>query len=86
MFKLIIVGFLMLLNLEASTDEALKAFKNKDYATAFRLYEKSAIEGDAKAQSALSYLFSNGLGTKQDSTKAMFWLEKAAKGANSNTQ
>ena len=36
------IGLLMLLNLQASSSDALKAFKNKDYVKAFNLYEKSA--------------------------------------------
>ncbi|MFA7354258.1 MAG: sel1 repeat family protein, partial [Sulfurimonadaceae bacterium] len=65
MFKYLMIGFLAVFGLEASTEEALKAFKNRDYKTAFKLYEKSALDGDSKAQSALSYLYSNGLGTEK---------------------
>jgi len=63
MFKYLVAGFLVLLNLQASSSDALEAFKNKDYVKAFKLYEKSAKDGDSKAQSALSYLYANGLGT-----------------------
>jgi len=55
MFRYILVGLFILLNLQADTKDALEAFKNKEYSKAFKLYEKNAKDGDAKAQSALSY-------------------------------
>ncbi|MDQ1263203.1 MAG: uncharacterized protein QG559_204, partial [Campylobacterota bacterium] len=76
MLKYIVLLFLALLSVEAN--EALEAFKNKDYARAFKLYEKSAQDGDAQSQSALSYLYANGLGVQKDAKKSFEWLKKAA--------
>ena len=45
MFKFIIVAFFLLLQVEANTDEALKAFKAQQYQKAFELYVKSAFAG-----------------------------------------
>jgi len=84
MFRYVAIVSVVLVSLYAN--EALEAFKNKDYDKAFKLYKIKAKEGDNKAQGALSYLYSNGLGTLKDSTLSLFWLQKAANGSNANAQ
>ena len=62
----------------ASNEAALKAYKDKEYAKAFKLYEKEAKKGDTTAMNALSYLYYNGIGVEQDTKQSMSYLKKAA--------
>jgi len=64
--------------LSASSQEALKAYKNHQYKEAFGLYKEAALSGDIKAENALSYLYFNGVGTQKSNKKALHWLNKAA--------
>lgn len=50
----------------------------KDYSTAFRLYREAAERGNSLAQVCLSSMYIKGEGTQRDSSRAMYWLEKAA--------
>ena len=50
MFKYILSLFLISIILSAETADALKAFKNKEYDKAFKLYEKSAKAGGKKVE------------------------------------
>lgn len=86
MVKFFVIALLCVLGLQANSDEALQAFKAQQYEKAFALYHKSALSGDAKAQSALSYLYANGLGVQKDTKKSVEWLEKSANNANVNAQ
>ncbi len=61
-----------------ATQSALEAFKQHDYKRAFQYYAQEAKEGNTTAQNALSYLYFNGLGTTQNSTKGLEWLRQAA--------
>ena len=75
----IIILFLLSITLAfASTQDALAAYKNKEYTKAFKLYSIAAKAGDVRAQNALSYLYFNGVGTVKDKEKGLEWLQKAA--------
>jgi len=75
----IIVLFLISLSIGfASTQDALKAYKDGKYKEAFNLYSIEAKAGDTTAQNALSYLYFNGIGVKKDNKRALQWLQKAA--------
>ena len=73
---LLIVGFITLL--AAPLDDALSAFKAKEYNKAFTLYEQEAQKENTKAQRALSYLYFNGLGAEKSQGRGFYWLRKAA--------
>ena len=62
----------------ASNKEALDAYKNKEYEKAFTLYQKEAQSGNTTAMNALSYLYYNGIGVKQDTKQSINYLKKAA--------
>lgn len=51
---------------------------NKQFARA-PLLVVAAKQGNSKACNALGWMFDNGLGVKQDSTKALTWFESCAK-------
>ncbi|MGB8275345.1 MAG: tetratricopeptide repeat protein [Alphaproteobacteria bacterium] len=54
------------------------AFARGDYATAMRLLQPLADQGNAGAQSNLGLMYANGQGVSQDHSEAMKWFRKAA--------
>jgi len=64
----------------ASKKEADAAYRNKDYATAFKHYQKLADEGDAEASMKLGIMYEGGIGTEKDSAAAHAYYRKAAEG------
>jgi TPR repeat protein len=67
-------------------NKALEAFQSKEYNKAFKLYTQEANKGDAKAQSALSYLYLHGLGAPKNIQKSQEYLEKSASAGYVNAQ
>ena len=67
-------------------ENALHAFKNKEYKKAFTLYMIDAKNGDSTAQNALSYLYFNGYGIQKNTDKGMVWLKKSAHNMNKRAQ
>ena len=59
--------------------EAKAAFENHDYATAARILELLAAQGDAAAQYNLGTLYNSGRGVTKDLAVAASWYEKAAR-------
>jgi len=85
--KLISLLFVGAVLIYASTmDDALNAFKAKEYKKAMKLYAQEAEQNNSKAQNALSYLYFNGLGTQKDVEKGRYWLTQAALQADSVAQ
>ena len=64
----------------ASREEADAAYRNKDYATAFKHYRKLADEGDAEASMKLGIMYEGGIGTEKDTAAAHAYYRKAAEG------
>ncbi|MEH6629224.1 MAG: SEL1-like repeat protein [Halopseudomonas aestusnigri] len=62
----------------ASFDEAMEAFENRDYASAYRDFTTIAQGGDRDAQFMLGYVYSKGYGTPQDYVEAHKWFNLAA--------
>ena len=58
--------------------EAIDAFKRKDYKTAYRLMLPLAKKGFAKAQYSLGMMYEKGKGVNKDSEKAKKWFQFAA--------
>jgi TPR repeat protein len=81
-------GFVVAVLLSASSafagpsDECAAAaayvYGKQDYAEAFRLCGPLAEQGDAKAQSALGFMITNGEGVKVDYALSAKWYRKAA--------
>ena len=58
--------------------EAEAAYRSRDYATAFRLFEQQAAAGDALAEYRVGAMLSQGEGTEKNPSGAAEWLRKAA--------
>lgn len=59
-------------------EDADKAVRRHDYATALRLIRPLAEKGDASAQYDLGVFYDNGLGVPQDHVQALMWFNLAA--------
>ena len=82
-------GMVLLLSpIAASADTAagVAAFKNKDYATAYREWKTAADTGVPEAEFDLGLLYSQGLGVRRDLTEATRWYRKAAEQGNAMAQ
>jgi len=81
-------GLVLLCALPAAADVAggMRAFKNKDYATAFREWKAAAEAGQAEAQFDLGVLYAQGKGVPRDLTVAEQWYRKAAEQGNAEAE
>ena len=70
----------------ADYQDGLDAAKSKDYDTALSIWMPLATQGDIDAQSALSQMYFQGNGFKQNYKQAVKWLTKAAKQGDANSQ
>lgn len=70
----------------ADTAAGMEAFRNKDYATAFREWKAAADAGQAPAQFDLGLLYAQGLGVKRDLAQAERWYRKAAEQGNTEAE
>ena len=70
----------------ADTAAGMEAFKNKDYAKAFREWKASADAGQAEAEFDLGLLYAQGLGVKRDLNEASKWYRKAAEQGNAEAE
>ena len=64
----------------------MAAFRNKDYATAFREWKAAAEAGQAEAQFDLGLLYAQGLGVTRDMSEAGRWYRKAAEQGNAEAE
>ena len=62
----------------AGLDEGAKAFRAKDYQTAFKEFSPLATNGHAVAQFLLGAMYDHGEGVPQDYSQAADWYRKAA--------
>ena len=61
-----------------SADAAYAAYQNGNYASALKLADPLAAEGDARAQSILGLIYYRGRGVPQDHNEAVKWFRSAA--------
>lgn len=72
-------------NLDLSPDvdpklsSALRAYEHRNFKKALKLLSPIAKRGESEAQFILGRIYTLGLGTKRDTTKAKRWYRKAAK-------
>ncbi|MDC0998333.1 tetratricopeptide repeat protein [Alphaproteobacteria bacterium] len=59
-------------------NKGVDAFDAGNFEEAVKWYRKSAEQGDASAQYALGWMYSNGKGVTQDYAEAVKWYRKAA--------
>lgn len=76
------LALLATLGFGASFEDGLNAYGNKDYQTAFKIFQNLGNKGDAGAQNSLGYMYRYGEGVKQDYQKAKEWYEKACDGGD----
>jgi TPR repeat protein len=77
-----LVSLLVLLSTPAFAgplENGVQAYNKADYATAMKILEPLAQQGNADAQYTVSLMYSKGLGTTQDSVKAYVLLDQMAK-------
>ncbi|MEQ1847607.1 MAG: SEL1-like repeat protein, partial [Nitrospira sp.] len=59
-------------------EDSTAAYKRGDYATAFKIIQPLATQGDADAQYNLGVMYRDGHGVPQDSREAVKWFRLAA--------
>jgi TPR repeat protein len=62
----------------ATVEDAIAAYKRKDYASALSLFRSLAEAGDPRAQNDLGAMYSKGDGVPQDYAEAVKWHRRAA--------
>ena len=91
MFKRIIAGIaiaVLLTGVAAAEPfvEGAVAYSRGDYATALRLWQPLAEQGDAQAQHSLALMYTKGLGVPQDFVEAVRWYRLAAEQGHAGAQ
>ena len=61
-----------------TVEDAIAAYKRKDYASALSLFRSLAEAGDPRAQNDLGAMYSKGDGVPQDYAEAVKWHRRAA--------
>jgi hypothetical protein len=59
-------------------DQASLAWEEGDVKKAFELFHEAANQGDKNSLVNLGYCYDEGVGTKKNKRKAMYWYKKAA--------
>ncbi len=67
---------------QASFDEGVRAYQNKQYTAALREFEELGRRGLAIAQGYVGVMYALGQGVEKDLPKAITWFERAAKQGN----
>ena len=62
----------------ATYQDAVAAYRNRDFSTAFKILRELAFKGDANAQSDLGALYQTGLGVAIDYAEALKWYRLSA--------
>ncbi len=65
-------------SVSADFQEALEAYRNGDYESAFEEFKTLAKRGNPSAQYNLAIMYHQGQGSKKDLDKAMDWFRRAA--------
>lgn len=58
--------------------QAVDAYEDKDFATAFKLFEKAAIKNHIQAQLKLASMYYDGKGVDRKSSLSAYWYKQAA--------
>lgn len=85
MKRLLLSGILLLTVMVSSSDlfgadfeMGRKALNQGDYATALKEWKPLAEQGDARAQTVLGLMYTNGIGVPRDDAEAVKWFRLAA--------
>jgi uncharacterized protein len=71
---------------QAAYGRGMVAFGRHDYATALRLWQPLANQGNVMAEDALGYMYETGYGVLQSDATAAIWYRKAADHGDSEAQ
>ena len=84
----LIVGLILVLTVPAWADYQAgeDAYLAEDYETAMREWGPLAVQGDARAQNMLGYMYRFGQGVSQDYELARKWYRRAADSGNAQAQ
>lgn len=74
-----IIGFTSTAAMADRFDDGVVAFIKGDSATAMKIWQPLAQNGNAEAQYHLGYMFQTGTGVEKSNQKALYWYNKAAK-------
>lgn len=66
--------------------KGLDAFNAGDYAEAYVHWWPLALQGDAKAQASIGFMFYSGKGVNQDDAQSLVWFGKAAEAGQPTAQ
>ncbi|MGX2968482.1 tetratricopeptide repeat protein [Ursidibacter sp. B-7004-1] len=66
--------------------QGLQAYKQKDYATALKLWQPLAEQGYETAQYNLGIMYLNGWGVALDYQQAVYWYQQAAQQGDADAQ
>lgn len=69
---------------EAELSTGIEAYRNEEYAAAFKELKEPAQKGNSISQFLLGVLYRNGYGVKQSDSLALEWFLKAAKNGNAD--
>jgi TPR repeat protein len=67
-------------------EDAFAAYERQDYATAMRLWQSLADQGDAKAQYNLGNMYADGEGVAENDAEAVKWYRKVADQGDARAQ
>jgi len=69
-----------------SFEDGAAADRRGDYATALRIYQSLAAQGDTKAEFSLGFMYARGEGVTQNYAEAVKWFRLAAEQGNAYAQ
>lgn len=64
----------------------LKAFEQRDYPTAIANWFPLAVNGDARSQASLAFMYYSGSGVARDDRQSFDWFSKAAEKGQATAQ
>ncbi len=67
-------------------ETGLDAFNAGDYTAAFANWGPMAMQGDAKSQASLGFLYYSGKGVQRDDEKSLLWFSRAAEAGQPTAQ
>ena len=67
-------------------EQAVGAYEDKDYKTAFAGLTNWAEQGNASAQFNLALMYTNGIGVPKNDSLVVYWYCRAAEQGNANAQ
>lgn len=85
--NILIIAVAVILHAKATTVFAdyaagVAAYKNGDYATAYKEYLRLAEQGDVRAQLSLGLMYQTGKGVPRSDSEALKWYYRATENIN----